>query len=205
MIGCRRAAFKGSKSNSNIWTRLAASSRLSLSFFALAGWAGGIPNLLFSCTRAMFAMLSLVFYWIGREFTFAFRSFDIERSDGRSSLTLHISVAGQWLSSLRVNPYPTRDCLRLNNRVKLVKNEKYSLYWKYCQYAYPWNSSKVVHVRGFQRQLLACKPHTACFSPLSATGTFCESQTTLGFGQKNSLLVMPICSEPCQWFWFDDI
>ena len=118
MIGCRRAAFKGSKSNSNIWTRLASSSRLSLSFFALAGWAGGIPNLLFSCTRAMFARLSLVFYWIGHEFTFTFRSFDIERSDGRSSLTLHISVAGQWLSPLRVNPYPIRDCLGLNNRIK---------------------------------------------------------------------------------------
>ena len=118
MIGCRRATFEGSKSNSNIWTRLAASSRLSLSFFALAGWAGGIPNLLFSCTLAMFAALSLVFYWIGHEFTFTFRSFDIERSDGRSSLTLHISVAGQWLSPLRVNPYPTRDCLRLNNRIK---------------------------------------------------------------------------------------
>ena len=47
-----------------------------------------------------------------------FRSFDIERSDGRSSLTLHISVAGQWLSLLRVNPYPIRDCLGLNNRIK---------------------------------------------------------------------------------------
>ena len=118
MIGCRRAVFEGSKSNSNIWTRLAASSRLSLSFFALAGWAGGILNLLFLCTLAMFATLSLVFYWIDHEFTFTFRSFDIERSDGRSSLTLHISVAGQWLSPLRVNPYPTRDCLRLNNRIK---------------------------------------------------------------------------------------
>ena len=118
MIGCRRAAFEGSKSNSNIWTRLAASSRLSLSFFALAGWAGGIPNLLFWCTLAMFATLYLVFYWIGHEFTFTFRSFDFERSDGRSSLMLHISVAGQWLSPLRVNPYPTRDCLRLNNRIK---------------------------------------------------------------------------------------
>ena len=118
MIGCRRAVFEGSKSNSHIWTRLAASSRLSLSFFALAGWAGGILNLLFSCTLAMFATLSLVFYWIDHEFTFTFRSFDIERSDGRSSLTLHISVAGQWLSPLRVNPYPTRDCLRLNNRIK---------------------------------------------------------------------------------------
>ena len=47
-----------------------------------------------------------------------FRSFDIKRSDGRSSLTLHISVAGQWLSPLRVNPYPTRDCLRINNPIK---------------------------------------------------------------------------------------
>ena len=118
MIGCRRAVFEGSKSNSNISTRLAASSRLSLSFFALAGWAGGIPKLLFLCTLAMFATLSLVFYWICHEFTFTFHSFDIERSDGRSSLTLHISVAGQWLSPLRVNPYPTRDCLRLNNRIK---------------------------------------------------------------------------------------
>ena len=118
MIGCRRAVFEGSKSNSNISTRLAASSRLSLSFFALAGWPFGIPNLLFLCTLAMFATLSLVFYWICHEFTFTFRSFDIERSDVRSSLTLHISVAGQWLSPLCVNPYSTRDCLRLNNRIK---------------------------------------------------------------------------------------
>ena len=45
MIGCRRAAFEGSKSNSSVWTRLAASGRLFLFFgFALAGWAGGIPN-----------------------------------------------------------------------------------------------------------------------------------------------------------------
>ena len=50
--------------------------------------------------------------------TSLFRSFDIERSDGRPSLTLHISLVGQWLSALRVNPYPTCDCLRLNNRIK---------------------------------------------------------------------------------------
>ena len=32
-----------------------------------------------------------------------------------------------------------------------------------------------------------------------------QYQTTLCFCTKNSLLVMPICSEPCQRFWFDDI
>ena len=47
-----------------------------------------------------------------------FRSFGLERSDGRSFMRLNISVTGQWLSPLRVNPYPNRDYLCLNNRIK---------------------------------------------------------------------------------------
>ena len=66
----------------------------------------------------MFATLSLFFIELAMNLPSLSRSFDIERSDSRSSLTLFISVAGQWLSPLRVNPYPTRDCLRLNNRIK---------------------------------------------------------------------------------------
>ena len=51
---------------------------------------------LFSCTLAMVATLFLVFFIeLAMNLPSLFRSFDIERSDGRSSLTLHISVAGQ--------------------------------------------------------------------------------------------------------------
>ena len=43
----------------------------------------------------MFATLSLVFIELAMNLPSLFRSFDIERSDGRSARTLHISVAGQ--------------------------------------------------------------------------------------------------------------
>ena len=79
---------------------------------------GGIES---NCFRVhlqwCYAVLSF-FIKLVMDFPSFFRSFDIERSDGRSSLTLRISVAGQWLPPLRVNPYPTCDCLRLNNRLK---------------------------------------------------------------------------------------
>ena len=66
---------------------------------------------MFSRTLVIFATLSLVFFFkLAMNLPSLFRSFDIERSEGRSSLTFpHISVAGQGLSPIGVNPYPTRD------------------------------------------------------------------------------------------------
>ena len=49
----------------------------------------------------MFATLSF-FIELAMNLPSVFRSFDIERSDSRSSLTLHICMASQWLSPLRV-------------------------------------------------------------------------------------------------------
>ena len=53
-----------------------------------------------------------------------------------------------------------------------------------------------------------CKRIATFSSPLRIQPASRHSQTyqtTLCFGPKNSLLVMPIGSEPCQRFWFDVI
>ena len=72
-------------------------------------------------------------------------------------LMLHTFVAGQWLSPLRANPYPTRDCLRLNNQIKW-RREIFTLL-KIFSVCIPLKFTKsCIHVHEFRRQVLACKP-----------------------------------------------
>ena len=70
----------------------------------------GLKVIVFAYTcKICYAVLSF-FIKLAMNLPSLFRSFDIERSEGRSSHTFpHISVAGRWLSPIRVNPYPTRD------------------------------------------------------------------------------------------------
>ena len=72
----------------------------------------GLKGIFFSSTNISYAVLR--FLWINLHFSVVSI---LNAVSAAPHYAPYISVAGQWLSTLRFNPDPTSDCLRLNNRL----------------------------------------------------------------------------------------